>query len=183
MTPAPALPPECERVLVTEPEIRARVRELGREITKAYAGRDLRLVTVLRGGVFFLADLCREIETQLTVDFMSVASYVPGGASSVRLTKDLDDDIRGASVLLVEDVVDTGLTVNYVLSLLAAHEPASLDVCTLFDKPVRRIAEVPVTYRGFEMGGEFLVGYGLDLGGRFRNLPFVASLKEEAVFG
>ncbi len=169
-------------MLVTADEIATRVAELGVAITRD-AASDLRLVTVLRGGLFFLADLCREVELPVSVDFMSVAAYSPGCGASVRVTKDLDDDIRGAHVILVEDVVDTGLTVNYVLSWLRARDPARLEVCALFDKPARRIAEVPIAYRGFEMGDEFLVGYGLDLDGRLRNLPFVASLREELVFG
>ncbi len=169
-------------MLVTADEIATRVAELGVAITRD-AASDLRLVTVLRGGLFFLADLCREVELPVSVDFMSVAAYAPGCGASVRVTKDLDDDIRGAHVILVEDVVDTGLTVNYVLSWLRARDPARLEVCALFDKPARRIAEVPIAYRGFEMGDEFLVGYGLDLDGRLRNLPFVASLREELVFG
>jgi hypoxanthine phosphoribosyltransferase len=115
------------------------------------------------------------------MDFMAVSPYSAGIGGVVRVTKDLSDDIGGASVLLVEDVVDTGLTVNYVLSLLRAHNPARLDVCTLLDKPTRRIAEVPISYRGFTMPDRFLVGYGLDLNGRYRNLPSIASLRDEAV--
>lgn len=183
MRPSVSLPAECDHILVAEADIRRRVRELGAALSEQFEGEDLRLVTVLKGGLYFLADLCRAVDTHVSLDFMSVAAYVPGGGASVRVTKDLDDDIAGARVVLVEDVVDTGLTVNYVLSLLAARGPATLDVCALFDKPARRIAEVPIAYRGFEMSDEFLVGYGLDLDGRFRNLPFVASLKEEAVFG
>ena len=177
------LPAECDRILVDAERIQTRVRELGEAIVADRSADDLRLVTVLRGGLFFLADLCRCVPADLSIDFLSVASYSPGGGSSVRVTKDLDDDIAGARVILVEDVVDTGLTVNYVLSLLNARNPASVEVCALFDKPARRIADVPIAYRGFEMSDEFLVGYGLDLDGRFRNLPYVASLKEEAVFG
>lgn len=183
MNLVPPLPAECDRLLLDPERIADRVRELGESIVEAHPGSDLRLVTVLRGGLFFLADLCRTVDVPLAIDFMSVAAYVPGGGASVRVTKDLDDDIAGAHVVLVEDVVDTGLTVNYVLSLLAARGPECLEVCALFDKPARRIAEVPIAYRGFEMGDEFLVGYGLDLDGRFRNLPYVASLREEAVFG
>lgn len=179
----PALPDVCERVLVDERSIAERVRELADALAGDHGDGEIRLVTVLKGGLFFLADLCRAMETDVRLDFMSVSAYVPGGGSAVRVTKDLDDDITGSHVVLVEDVVDTGLTVNYVLSLLAGRKPASLKVCTLFDKPARRIADVPIAYRGFEMGSEFLVGYGLDLDGRFRNLPYVASLKEEAVFG
>jgi hypoxanthine phosphoribosyltransferase len=160
-----------------------RVCELGREISGRYAGCDLRLITVLKGGVFFLADLCRAIEVPLRVDFLSVAAYSPGAGGSVRMTKDLDDDITDAHVLLVEDVVDTGLTVNYVLTFLRSHGPATVEVCALFNKPGRRIAPVPVSATGFEVSDRFLVGYGLDLHGRYRNLPFVASLKDDYVYG
>ncbi len=175
------LPASADRVVLDAAAIQARVAELGAQITHDYQGRDLRLVTVLKGGLFFLCDLARCIDLPLTMDFMAVSPYSAGVGGVVRVTKDLSDDIDGASVLLVEDVVDTGLTVNYVLSLLRAHSPASLDVCTLLDKPARRIAEVPITYRGFIMPDRFLVGYGLDLGARYRNLPCIATLRDEAV--
>lgn len=176
-----ALPELCERVLLSEDEIRRRVAELGQQIAEDFAGEDLRLITVLKGGLFFLADLCRAIDAPLSIDFLAVSQYAAGQGGVVRVTKDLSDDIAGASVVLVEDVVDTGLTVNYVLSLLRAHGPARLEVCTLLDKPARRIAEVPVSYRGFEMGDRFLVGYGLDVRGRYRNLPCIAAVRKDAV--
>jgi hypoxanthine phosphoribosyltransferase len=175
------LPGVCDRVMLDAAALRARVSELASEIERDYVGEDLRLVTVLKGGLYFLADLARCIDLPLAMDFMAVSPYSVGRGGVVRVTKDLSDDIGGASVLLVEDVVDTGLTVNYVLSLLRAHSPARLDVCALLDKPARRIAEVPITYRGFTMSDRFLVGYGLDLDGRYRNLPCVASLRDEAV--
>lgn len=175
------LPDSADRIMLDSVAIRMRVAELGSQITEDYRGRDLRLVTVLKGGLYFLSDLARSIELPLTIDFMAVSPYAAGGGGVVRVTKDLSDDIAGSSVLLVEDVVDTGLTVNYVLSLLRAHSPASLDVCTLLDKPARRIAEVPISYRGFTMPDRFLVGYGLDLDARYRNLPCIASLRDEAV--
>ena len=168
-------------MLLDSDALAARVAELGAQITQDYQGQDLRLITVLKGGLFFLADLARAIDLPLCIDFMAVSPYFAGVGGVVRVTKDLSDDIEGASVILVEDVVDTGLTVNYVHSLLRAHNPARLDVCTLLDKPVRRIAEVPISYRGFEMPDRFLVGYGLDLGGRYRNLPCIATLRDEAV--
>jgi len=174
-------PDACDRVLLDAEALRVRVAELGAQIEADYRGRDLRLVTVLKGGLYFLADLARTIDLPLSMDFMAVSPYSAGMGGAVRVTKDLTDDIDGASVLLVEDVVDTGLTVNYVLSLLRAHGPAQLHVCTLLDKPARRIAEVPITYRGFTMPDRFLVGYGLDLDGRYRNLPGIASLRDEAV--
>jgi hypoxanthine phosphoribosyltransferase len=176
------LPEVCDRVIVEESAIRTRVLELGHQITDDYAGEDVRLITVLRGGLFFLADLCRAIDLPVQVDFMAVSPYAAGSGNTVRLTKDLADDIAGASVILVEDVVDTGLTVNYVLSLLKAHGPARLEVCALLDKAHRRIADVPIAYRGFALPDEFVIGYGLDLDGRYRNLPYVASLRDEVVF-
>jgi len=179
----PGLPASCDRVLLDAETIATRVSELGQAISERHAGEDLRLLTVLRGGLFFLADLCRTIDTDVKLDFLAVASYLPGRGGAVRVTKDLDDSIEGASIILVEDVVDTGLTVNFVKSFLASHRPASVELCALFDKPARRIAEVSIDYRGFEMPDRFLVGYGLDLNGLYRNLPFVATLRDEEVFG
>jgi len=175
------LPEICESVLVEEAAIKRRVAEIGAQIAHDFAGEDLRLITVLKGGLFFLADLCRACDLPLSIDFLAVSQYSAGVGGMVRVTKDLSDEIEGASVVLVEDVVDTGLTVNYVLSLLRAHSPAKLTVCTLLDKPSRRIADIPITYTGFTLPDSFVVGYGLDLNGRYRNLPFVASLKDEAV--
>jgi hypoxanthine phosphoribosyltransferase len=174
-------PDSCDRILLDAAALKARVAELGREIARDYGGTDLRLVTVLKGGLYFLADLAREIDLPLTMDFIAVSPYAAGAGGVVRVTKDLSDDISDANVLLVEDVVDTGLTVNYVLTLLRAHNPATLEVCALLDKPARRIAEVPIAYRGFLMPDRFLVGYGLDLEGRYRNLPCIATLRDEAV--
>jgi len=178
---APSLPVVCDAVLLSEDRIRQRVTELGDAITRDYADSDLHLVTVLRGGLVFLADLARAIDLPLSIDFLAVSPYAPGRGGVVRVTKDLDDDIGGASVILVEDVVDTGLTVNYVLSLLKGHGPRSLEICALLDKDVRRIAEVPIAYRGFKIPDHFVVGYGLDLRGRYRNLPYVATLREDVV--
>lgn len=179
---SPVLPLDCARVVVSAKQIQSRVAELGCLITERHKGHRVHLVTVLRGGLFFLADLCRTCEADVTLDFMAVSYYHQGGAS-VSVTKDLSDDITGGHVVLVEDVVDTGLTVNYVLSLLRGHNPASLELCTLLDKPARRIADVPIDYMGFELPDHFVVGYGLDLAGRYRNLPYIAEVREEAVFG
>jgi hypoxanthine phosphoribosyltransferase len=176
------LPSVCDRIMVDEDAIRMRVIELGEQITSDHSGEEIRLITVLKGGLFFLADLCRAIDLPVQIDFMAVTPYSVGAGGTVRVTKDLADDIDGANVVLVEDVVDTGLTVNYVLSLLRAHGPARLEVCTLLDKAHRRIADVPITYRGFTLPDNFVIGYGLDLDGRYRNLPYVASLRDEAVF-
>lgn len=171
------------KVVADRQFIAATVSRLGEQIAEDYAGEDLRLVTVLKGGLLFLTDLCRSIPIPLQIDFLAVQPYAHGKGGLVQVTKDLSDDIEGASVILVEDVINTGLTANYVLSLLRARNPARLEVCTLLDKPTRRIADIPITYRGMDVSEEFLVGYGLDLNGRFRNLPYVATLPDEAVFG
>jgi hypoxanthine phosphoribosyltransferase len=178
-----ALPGICDGVLVSSEALCARVAELGERLSADLAGeRDVRFVTVLKGGLFFLADLSRATALPLAIDFMAVSPYVPGVGGRVRVTKDLTDDIDGACVVLVEDIVDTGLTVNYVLGLLRAHNPASLLVCTLLDKPARRIADVTIDYRGFEIPDRFAVGYGLDFDGQYRNLDCIASVKDEVVF-
>lgn len=174
------LPDErMDGVLLTAEQIADAVARLGREIASDYAGRDLTLVTVLRGGVVFLADLCRAIDLPVTLDFMAISSYGPGASGSVRITKDLDDAIEGRDVLMVEDIIDTGLTLNYLLRVLRQRRPASLAVCTLLDKDVRRIVDLPIEYRGFSIPDRFVVGYGLDLHGLWRNLPYVATLKDE----
>ena len=180
MTPRPAV--DLRQVLLSEADISKRVRELGAQIAADFAGQDLRLVTVLKGGLFFLADLCRAVDAPLSIDFMAVSPYTPGVGGAVRVTKDLSDDVAGASVVLVEDVVDTGLTVNYVYSLLKARGAKRVEICALLDKPARRIAPVPVAYRGFEMPDRFLVGYGLDLDGRYRNLRSIHALDDDVVF-
>lgn len=172
--------PAIEGILVTAEGIADIVAELGRRITVDYAGKDLALVTVLRGGIIFLADLCRTIDLPLTLDFMAISAYGPG-AVVVRITKDLDDPISGRDVLVVEDIIDTGLTLNYLLGVLRQREPASLAVCTLLDKDVRRLVDLPIEYRGKSIPDRFVVGYGLDLGGRYRNLPFLATLHDEVM--
>jgi hypoxanthine phosphoribosyltransferase len=169
-------------VLVSEEQIRQRVAEMGAQIAEDFAeASDVRLITVLKGGLFFLADLARATNLPLSLDFMAVTPYAVGAGGTVRVTKDLSDGIAGASVILVEDIVDTGLTVNYVLSLLRGHDPAQLVVCTLLDKPARRIADVPIDYTGFTLPDRFVVGYGLDLNARYRNLRCIASLRDEEV--
>ncbi len=132
------------------------------------------------GCAVFLADLCRAVDLTVSLDFMAISPYA-GAGPAVRITKDLDDDIEGKDVLVVEDIIDTGLTLHYLLGVLRSRHPASLRVCTLLDKDVRRIADMPIAFRGFEIPDRFVVGYGLDLGGRFRNLPFVATLKDEVM--
>jgi hypoxanthine phosphoribosyltransferase len=168
-----------ERVLLTSDQIAEAVAELGAEIAAQYASRDLALVTVLRGGSIFLADLCRAIDLPLTMDFMAISSYGPGAGGSVRITKDLDDAIEGRDVLVVEDIIDTGLTLNYLLRVLRERRPGSLAVCTLLDKDIRRLVDLPIEYRGFSIPDRFVVGYGLDLSGLWRNLPYIATLKDE----
>ena len=138
---------------------------------------------MLKGGLFFLADLCRAIDLDVTLDFLAVSPYVHGQGGAVRVTKDLDDDIQSGNVILVEDVVDTGLTVNYVLYVAEVAQPEDLEICTLLDKPARRIADVPIAYTGFSMSDRFLVGYGLDLKGRYRNLDCIAELDPAVILG
>lgn len=175
------LPDICTHIALSEPQIAERVAELGAEISRDFAGSQVVLVTVLKGGLFFLADLCREVTVDVTLDFMAVAPYAHGTPGRVRVTKDLDEDVSGRNIILVEDVVDTALTVNYVLSLLAARKPEQLKVCTLLDKPARRIAEIAIDYTGFTMTEDFLVGYGLDVRSRHRNLPYIAGVRPEVV--
>ena len=170
--------PQIGEILVQPDELRQRVRDLGAEVTGAYADRDLLLVGVLKGAVFFLADLMRHIDIPCEVDFMAVSSYGSATDSSgvVRILKDLDTAIQGRHVLIVEDIVDSGLTLQYLLRTLEARGPASLEVCALLTKPSRRTVDLPVRYTGFEIPDKFAIGYGLDHAERFRNLPYVAAL-------
>ncbi len=165
-------------VLVDEETLRNRVSELGDEISRDYAGRDLLLICVLKGAVFFLSDLMRQIEVPCEVDFMAVASYGSSTDSSgvVRILKDLDAPLEGRDVLIVEDIVDSGLTLQYLLRTLEARNPASLEVCALLTKPDRRKIDLPARYIGFEIPDKFAIGYGLDYAERYRNLPYVAAL-------
>jgi len=166
--------------LIAADRVQERVRELGAEISRDYAGRDLVLVGVLRGAAVFLADLMRALAVPCEVDFMAVSSYGSSADSSgvVRILKDLDDPVTGRDVLIVEGIVDSGLTLSYLLRNLAARDPASLEVCTLLSKPDRLRAEVPVRYTGFEIPDEFVIGYGLDYAQKYRNLDHVATLPE-----
>jgi hypoxanthine phosphoribosyltransferase len=167
-------------ILVQRDELAHRVRQLGEEISADYRERDLLLVGVLKGAVFFLSDLMRHLEVPCEVDFMAVASYGSSTDTSgvVRILKDLDAPIEGREVLIVEDIVDSGLTLSYLLRTLRAREPRSLEVCALLTKPERRKVELPIKYVGFEIPNRFAIGYGLDYGERFRNLPYVAVLEE-----
>ena len=164
--------------LVEADRLADRVRQLADEISADYEGKDLLLVGVLKGAVFFLADLMRHLRVPCEVDFMAVASYGSSTDSSgvVRILKDLDTSIEGRDVLIVEDIVDSGLTLSYLLRTMRAREPASLEVCALLTKPERRKVNLPIRYTGFEIPNRFVIGYGLDYGEKFRNLPFVAVL-------
>ena len=167
-------------VLYSASVIRTRVRELGEAIARDYAGREPILIGLLKGGVMFLADLFRAVQGHLRIDFMSISPYGPEGTGVVRIMKDLDLDIMGQDVIVVEDIVDTGLTLSYLLSVLQARQPASVEVCALLDKSVRRIAPLEIRYRGFDCPDQFVVGYGLDYGQRYRNLPFILSIPNPA---
>jgi hypoxanthine phosphoribosyltransferase len=167
--------------MVEAAALQRRVAELGAEISRDYAGRDLFMMGVLKGAVFFVADLMRTIEVPCEVDFMAVSSYgsMTDSSGVVRIQKDLDSSIEGKDVLIVEDIVDSGLTLNYLLRNLRARSPRSLEVCALLVKPGRRKIELPIRYVGFEIPNRFVVGYGLDLDQRYRNLSYVAALDEE----
>jgi hypoxanthine phosphoribosyltransferase len=171
--------PTLGETLVSAKELQQRVAELGRLISRDYAGRQLLLVGVLKGAVFFLSDLMRYIEVPVEVDFMAVASYGSATDSSgvVRILKDLDAAIEGRDVLIVEDIVDSGLTLQYLLRNLGSRNPRTLEVCALLTKPERRKVDLPTRYVGFEIPNRFVVGYGLDYDERHRNLPFVAVLE------
>jgi len=170
-----------EEVLIEEDALQARIAELGREISDDYRGRDLLLIGVLKGAVFFMADLMRRIEIPCEVDFMAISSYGAGVDSSgvVRILKDLDVSIEGRNVLVVEDIIDSGLTLSYLLRNLEAREPASLEICALLTKPARREIDIECRYIGFEIANRFVIGYGLDFAERYRNLPFVAVIRDE----
>jgi hypoxanthine phosphoribosyltransferase len=161
-------------VLIPEADLRERVRALGAEITRDYAGKPLIVVGVLKGSFIFLADLVRAIDLPLLVDFIGISSYQgTTSTGAVRITSDLSRPVEGKDVLLVEDIVDTGLTMRYLLDNLAARGPSSLKVCALLEKPARARIQIPIDYRGFVVGDEFVVGYGLDWDGRMRNLPYI----------
>ncbi len=172
-------------ILVSEAEIAAKVTELGARIATDYRGRPITLVSVLKGSLPFMADLMRAIDLPLRIDLMEVSSY--GGSATessglVRILKDLSASIEGEDVLIVEDIIDTGLTLNYLIRYLRGKNPASLRICTLLDKPARRLVEIPVDYIGFTIPDQFVVGYGLDYGERYRNLRYVGVLRPE-VYG
>ena len=187
MTKTPSVQTELEQavgeILIDEVTLAARVAELGAEVSEDYQGRDLLLIGVLEGAVFFMADLMRHLTVPCEVDFMAISSYGDATDSSgiVRILKDLDINIEGRHVLVVEDIIDSGLTLSYLMRNLESREPASLEVCALLTKPSRREIDVPVRYVGFEIPNKFVVGYGLDFGERYRNLPFVGVLSEHLI--
>jgi hypoxanthine phosphoribosyltransferase len=182
----PDLRSDIGEILITEEQLRAKVRELGALISADYVDRAVTLVSVLKGSLPFMADLMRAIEIPVQIDLMEVSSY--GGASTessglVRILKDLSSPIAGKDVLIVEDIIDTGLTLNYLLRYLRGKSPSSLRICALLDKPARRLVEIPIDYTGFTIPDEFVVGYGLDFGEYYRNLPFIGVLRRELYEG
>ncbi|HZX13857.1 MAG TPA: hypoxanthine phosphoribosyltransferase [Thermodesulfobacteriota bacterium] len=167
-------------VLITEEDIRKRIKELGEVISRDYHGKKPVLVTVLRGAIIFLCDLLREISIPVTLDFLSISSYTGQTHTGiVRILKDLDENIENQHVILIEDIIDTGLTLNYILRTLKERKPTDVRVCALLDKKVRRIVDIPIDYIGFEIPDEFVVGYGMDYKQNYRNLTFIGVLKEE----
>jgi hypoxanthine phosphoribosyltransferase len=172
---------DVAEVLIDEEALQRRIAELGDEISSDYAGRDLLLIGVLKGAVFFMADLMRRLTVPCEIDFMAISSYGAQTDSSgvVRILKDLDINIEGRNVLVVEDIIDSGLTLSYLMRNLESREPASLEVCALLTKPARREIDVPVRWIGFEIPNRFVIGYGLDFAERYRNLPYVGVLSDD----
>ena len=173
------LPDGIERVLFTEEQIRQRIREVAAEISEKFRGRNLKLIAVLKGSVFFLTTLAREIEIPVKIDFLAISSFSSntGSPGVVRIAKDLDEAIEGEDVLLVEDIVDTGLTARYLLQTLAGRGPNSLSICTLLDRTSRRLVQVPIDFRCFEIPDRFVIGFGLDYKQLYRNLKLIAVMK------
>ena len=173
---------DIKEILITEEALQARVAELGAQISRDYAGKDLLLVSILKGAVVFMADLMRAVTIPASIDFMVVSSY--GGANTtttglVKIVKDLDADLSGRDVLIVEDIMDTGVTLSRLVPMLKMRNPESVRICAILDKPSRRKADIQPDYKGFEVPDEFVVGYGLDYDEKYRNLPFVGVLKSE----
>ncbi len=166
---------ESIRVLIPEKDVAARIEEMGRQISEDYEGKQVHLICVLKGGVFFMCELAKKITVPVSLDFMSVSSYGDGTSSNgvVRIVKDLDESLEGKDVLVVEDIIDSGRTLSYLLEILEKRKPKSMRLCTLLDKPDRRVRDVKVDYVGFEIPDEFVVGYGLDYAQKYRNLPYI----------
>lgn len=169
------------RVLLSEEEVNAKIAELGKQISEDYAGRAVHMICVLKGGVFFTCELAKRITVPVSLDFMSVSSYGGGTESSgiVKIVKDLDEPLEGKDVLIVEDIVDSGRTLSHLMKLLKERKPNSMRLCTLLDKPDRRVVDVKVDYTGFNIPDEFVVGYGLDYDQKYRNLPFIGVVELE----
>ena len=172
---------ETIRELVSEEEVEKRVCELGRQISEDYAGRQVHLICVLKGGVFFMCELAKRITVPVSMDFMSVSSYGDGTASSgvVKIAKDLDESLEGKDVLIVEDILDTGVTLSHLVPMLQMRNPNSVKICAILSKPSRRQADIEPDYKGFDVPDEFVVGYGLDYDEKYRNLPYVGVLKPQ----
>ena len=172
---------DVKKVLLSEEELRAKVAEMGARVTQDYEGKNLLLVTVLKGAVIFLADLMREIKQPAEIDFMVVSSYGSGVKSSgvVKIVKDLDINLEGKDILIVEDILDSGMTLDYIKNMLQDRNPASIRICTLLDKPARRKVDLQADYVGFTIPDEFVIGYGLDYDEKYRNLPYIGVLKPE----
>jgi hypoxanthine phosphoribosyltransferase len=173
------MPDDAIEVLFTEEQIKRRVQDLGRQISEDYKVRRLVLVSILRGSVFFATDLARHIDLPLSLDFLSISSYGEDSEGVVRITKDLEENIAGKDVLVIEDIVDTGFTLKYLLRTLAGRNPKSLEVCALLDRRARRIIDIDLKYVGFEIPDKFVIGYGLDYRQRYRNLPYIGVVKPE----
>ena len=162
-------------VLISENDVDAKIAELGRQISEEYAGKQVHLICILKGSVFFTCELAKRITVPVSMDFMSVSSYGDGTSSSgiVKIAKDLDETIEGKDIIVIEDIIDSGRTLSYLLEVLAKRNPSSMKLCTLLDKPDRRVKDVKVDYVGFEIPDEFVVGYGLDYAQKYRNLPYI----------
>lgn len=167
------------RVMIPEDEVDAKIEELGRRISEDFAGQEVHLICILKGSVFFVCELAKRITVPVTIDFMQVSSYGAETKSSgvVRLSKDLDEPLQGKNVIIVEDIIDSGRTLNHLVNLLGQRHPKSMTICTLLDKPSRRVVEVEVKYTGFQIPDEFVVGYGLDYDQRYRNLPYIGIIE------
>ena len=176
---------DIQETLFSEAQLKARVAEIARQIEQDYEGKEIMLISVLRGSFIFMADLCRAIRLPCTLDFMAVSSYGKGTTSSgqVQITKDLSEDISGRHIIVVEDILDSGNTLSYLLKILENRHPASIRLCTLLDKPERRVKPVKVHYSGFTIPDAFVVGYGLDYAEKYRNLPYIGVLKPEVYGG
>ena len=166
---------ETIRVMIPEAEVDAKIAELGKRISEEYAGKQVHLICILKGSVFFTCELAKRITVPVSLDFMSVSSYGDGTASSgiVKIAKDLDESLEGQDVIVIEDIIDSGRTLSYLMEVLGKRQPNSLKLCTLLDKPDRRVRDVKVDYVGFEIPDEFVVGYGLDYAQKYRNLPYI----------